>query len=431
MPEASHDIIDEVSFARLLSGRIGSFVSFLNLLRSFDATGWKKRHYAELRGLAHDIETFLDDYEARNNRSFAYVTELVASLRGLANVGLTLMHLAARYPRYNVSLEPGVASKFFEETEHTVRFLQRSVVGIIRELHEELVDKSVDWTDRMIEDSTVGEDPHTPSLPHNIDEEDLLDEPRKIAEVATGYLGLVEEIGSLGQSTVEDPARLKSLVLERIDEERCREIESLVHSIQSKYDTYVRSTVMESKTPVLRSLRGHVSMALHLFEMATELVHFYVRHENDIRYEAAKQGIARLVDKGEVLDRAINYTVHFGVQVLRAGTPLANEALSSFVQTSRYVATIPPGTTLHARPISLIVKIVNHHGTRVELEIAGERCNAGSIMEIIMIAGNQPEVREVVFEGDARPLDDLKILFDHGLGERGSGDLPEALDYLR
>ena len=428
---ASQDIISEETFAGVLSDRVADFASVLNLLLTTDATRWKKRHYVELAGRAQDLETLLDDHEARNNRAFAYPTELVASLRGFANVGTTLMHLTARFPRYNVALDPSIAGKFFEETERTVRFLQASVLRIAKDLRRSLDERSVQWTDEIVPDASVAEDPHQPSLPNNIDEEDLLNEERKIAEVATLYLGVVEQLEGIGEKPIDDSASLKSLVIERVDEERCRHIETLVHSLQSKYDTYVRSTAIESQTPSLARMRGHVSLALHLFEMATELVHFYVRHENDIRYEAAKQSVAALIDKTEVLDRAVNYALLFGCQVLRQGSGFATEALSQFVTATELVVAIPAGTSLHARPISLIVKIVNHHSTRVEMRIGNEACNAGSIMEIIMIAGNHPEIDKVEFHGDARTLDDLRVLFDHGLGELGAGELPDALDYLR
>ena len=67
----------------------------------------------------------------------------------------------------------------------------------------------------------------------------------------------------------------------------------------------------------------------------------------------------------------------------------------------------------------------------MEIEIAGGTANAGSILEVMILAGSNPEVRILDFRGDTRPLEDLRLLFEAGLGEWGMDRLPEALDYLR
>jgi phosphotransferase system HPr-like phosphotransfer protein len=84
-----------------------------------------------------------------------------------------------------------------------------------------------------------------------------------------------------------------------------------------------------------------------------------------------------------------------------------------------------------ARPASLIVGIVQHYAMPVELEIDGARCNAGSILELLLAVGSHPEARRFVFHGDARPLADIQALFQHALGEQGVEKLPEALAYLK
>jgi len=85
---------------------------------------------------------------------------------------------------------------------------------------------------------------------------------------------------------------------------------------------------------------------------------------------------------------------------------------------------------LHARPASLIVSIVNHHGVPVEVEIDGECANAGSIMQVMILAGSKVTARRVTFRGDVKPLRDLELLFGIGLGEKGLDDLPNELSYL-
>lgn len=429
--ESQRQIIDERQFAALLSGRATELLAFLNLLLGLEEARWKKRHYNQLGSLCHDLETFLDDYDSRNNRSFSYPTELVASLRGFAKIGVSLTHLMGRLSRYDVQLTKEQTTSFLAETERTFQFLTTSMRVMMRDLIRAAGDLGVTVSARAAADESLPEERVRLSLPDNIDDEDLLDEERKIAEVASRYMRGLERVGRLAATTLRRADDLRDFVLKQVDEERSREFEAMVHSLQSKYDTYIRNTVLEARTPSLPRLRGHISLALHLLEVCTELVHFYVRHENDIRYEAAKAGIAGLVNKTEVLDRAINYAFHFAADVLRAGEPLAQEALATFVQVQELTVELPEGATLHARPISLIVKIVHHHGTHVVMDLGGESCDAASIMEIIMIAGNVPDARRVLFRGDARTLRDLRLLFESGMGERGMDVLPPELHYLR
>lgn len=442
MPETLRQrIIQEEAFARVLSQRSLPYLRLLNLLMQGEASKWVKRHYHELVVQSHDVETFLDDYDARNNRTFACLTELIASLRGLGKVAISLKHLVVRFPRYQVAMSAEESDRFFADTEETTRFLLASIETVIRAVLAEFVNVGVVVTSEATPDSSVSDDGPREFLPHDIDEEDILDEEQKIAEIATRYLETTsvvmeasERVQAAAARTGDDRPRLevlKDIVLRSLDEERCRDLEARVHSVQSKYDTYVRATTIESRTPALAALRGHVSLSLHLLEMSTELVHFYVRHENDVRYERAKAHVAGLVDKAMVLDRTLNYSVYYAARSLAVGLPAAEEILSAFVRTSDLSVTIPDGSTLHARPMSLIAKVVAEHGTMVEMEIESEIANAGSIMELIVLVGSHPDARTVTFRGDERPLNDLRVLFESGLGEQGLDKLPASLGYLR
>jgi phosphotransferase system HPr-like phosphotransfer protein len=79
----------------------------------------------------------------------------------------------------------------------------------------------------------------------------------------------------------------------------------------------------------------------------------------------------------------------------------------------------------------LIVAVVNHHGTPVEISIGGEQANAGSILEVMILSGSQADARKVTFKGDARPLEDLRELLEAGAGEQGLAHFSENLGYLR
>jgi phosphotransferase system HPr-like phosphotransfer protein len=116
---------------------------------------------------------------------------------------------------------------------------------------------------------------------------------------------------------------------------------------------------------------------------------------------------------------------------LRSGQPLAEALLPEYTKLLELELELPDHLALHARPAALIVGIVNHHSTPVEMEVGGRRCNAGSILELLVAVGSQPHQKRFVFRGDERPVRDIARLFAAELGEKGLDLLPAELAYLR
>jgi phosphotransferase system HPr (HPr) family protein len=346
-------------------------------------------------------------------------------------IGSTLRHILTRFPRYGVQIGTDETAQFFSETDVTNEFVNRSMNGLLRALYDELDVLRIQIPADTATEDSVHDEGIRLHLHHNIDEEDVVEEEQRIAEISTKFLAAADALSWVSDVRIDGRKELRDFVLAHTDEERSRHYEGLVHSLQSKYDTYIKNTTLEGRHSSLPRLRGHVSLALHLLEMGTQLVHFYERHENDIRYESAKARIARIVDKSVLLDRLVNYCQHFAHRALESGRRFAEEALRTFVRVQRLELSLSEGMALHARPISLIVKIVARYGTHVEMEVEGETANAGSIMELIMLIGGHSEARRFVFRGDSRPLQDIRMLFEHGLGEEGLDVLPAQLDYLR
>jgi len=92
-------------------------------------------------------------------------------------------------------------------------------------------------------------------------------------------------------SLPKDPSKNldSDYIPDRINEETLRHIESATHNAQSMYDTYIHKTPLESQDNDLRTLRGHISITLHLLGIAKELCHFTERHETTIRNECTHQ----------------------------------------------------------------------------------------------------------------------------------------------
>jgi len=172
-------------------------------------------------------------------------------------------------------------------------------------------------------------------------------------------------------------------------------------------------------------------VALHLLEAVTFLTHFVERHESGVRSEAAEAHIGRVIERGGVQDLVLNHLLYWADVLMQRGRAVAEELLPSYTNVQELVVEIAEDVRLHARPASLIVNIVGRYGTPVELEVEGKRCNAGSILEVLVTVGAHPDARKFVFRGDENPLRDIGRLFEVGLGETGIRSLPDELAYLR
>ncbi|MCH2107256.1 MAG: HPr family phosphocarrier protein, partial [Planctomycetes bacterium] len=194
--------------------------------------------------------------------------------------------------------------------------------------------------------------------------------------------------------------------------------------------TYIKDTVLEEGDERLPRMRGHISSAFHLLEAVTDLVHFVERHEGD-RSDEATTLVAQAVDRDRVVQVAYDTLLAWAVRMIHLGRDYAEELLPTYTNQRELILDVPDDLILHARPVSLIVKIVEHHGTPVTCEVDGAECNASSILEMMITVGSNTDARRYQFRGDERPLVDIQQLFEAGLGERGLEDLPEELSYLR
>ena len=237
-------------------------------------------------------------------------------------------------------------------------------------------------------------------------------------------------LDSAGVRRLADPGEVERFLSTHCSEEQARVYEATIHNLQSAYDTHVKNTVLEAGDDRLARLRGHVSTALHLLQVVTCLTHFVERHEG-LRDDDSTRRLSRIVDRDRVQSFTLNVLLYWAHRVLGRGRGLAEELLPRYLDLAELVVEIGEDITLHARPASLIVSVVNHHGTPVEMEVAGSVCNAGSILELMVAVGSHPDERRFTFRGDARSLEDLRLLFECGVGERGFDELPVQLAYLK
>jgi len=430
---ALEKLVPEAAFVELFEARSVGFFRLGNTLLATPGRHFSRRNTFQLIEEADTLESFLDDYGARFNQTYALITEIVASVRGFAQAAHGVTHLLGRLDTYGESgwIEGETHLEAREAIDEARNFIQEHIEALLRAARAESVAIGASVTAETLPEETEGEVRMRKRLPRNLGQSELVDEEQKIAEVATKFLQACKMMEDVRVRVIPDPQKRRDFLAEVCTEERARVYEATVHNLQSTYDTHIRNTVLESRDGRLPRLRGHLSTALHLLTTVTHLVHFVERHEDPSRSESAKEKISALVDRVRVQDIILNRLLVWADRFLRDGARYAAELLPAYTNIRDLEVTLSRDAAIHARPAALVVGIVNHHGTPVELAIGEERCNAGSILEVLVAAGSNPTERRLVFHGDEAPLAHLALLFEHGLGENGLDALPAALSYLR
>lgn len=425
------EIVAEESFALLLAAQGDMFFRLAAVLLTTPEASWSRRHFFQLSGEAEALEALLDDYGARHNRTYAFLRELVASVRGFALAGFSLAHLEQRLGSYATVLSTAEADNAAASLKRARVFMQTCLRNLLAASRVEAQKNGVALQLEGFPESRFGTGSPRRRLPRNRLHLDLADDEQKVAEVASKFVhaaGMFEEVGV---RRILDEHERESYLQRFCSEERARVYEATVHNLQSAYDTYVKGTSLEQGDARLLRLRGHASAALHLLEAVTHLVHFVERHESHQRDEELAPRMQALVPRADVRDITLNHLLLNAAVFMRRASSVAEDLLTTFTNVQELVVELVDDLVLHARPAALIVGIVHRYGTPVQLDVGGRSCNAASILDMMVTVGSNPDERRFVFRGDVHPLRDIALLFDARLGEGGMDSLPPALAYLR
>ena len=434
MRETSLDrIVTEEEFCETLADEAEMLFRLANTLHGKADKEWSRRHLYQLAIEADLVESFLDDHGAGHNRSFCFLRELVASIRAFSQAGFSIKHLEYRLDSYSTHLG------LYEEKEAACKaamafagkFVRDAIRALLDACRDEARDLKVKWDPNPFpKDRYLTAQVHL-KLPRNLGEELFEDEEQKVAEVASKYLQVCEMFQEIGVRQIEEEEAREAFLVSRCSEERARVYEATVHNLQSAYDTHIKNTNLEARDSRLQLLRGHASAAFHTLEAVTFLAHFVERHETISRPSASDKRLRDHIDRAGVRHITLNYLLFWAKELIELGRDVARDVLSSFTNVQELQVEVPDELVVHARPASLIVGIVNHYGTPVEMEVAGSTCNAASILELMIAVGSNPNSRTYIFRGDENPLRDIRLLFEAGLGEAGLSQLPPELEYLK
>lgn len=432
-PQPLIQIISEEEFLPFVQETCREFFRVYNLLETLfrNKTGVTKKIYSHLFQSAEILETFLDEHGARDNKTWFFFSESVASIRNLAIAAFYIRHLLNRYPFYNL-LEPDPnKERFYAGARDTLEFLNQSILNLFRAVVKTGKANGLVFSDDSISLDEFREIQINKQLPKNVSEEQVKDEDERVIDLCAKIRKTARLMSKACIGQTDDLVQLKKLNRETINEKSSRMFNNLIHSVQSEFDTYIKNTQMVHKHRHLQHLRGYAALSLHLQEVVLWLSHFYERHEDDIRHGECRTQISSLVDKTEVLKRIVNFAFYYSNVYIQEGAKLCEKILSTILKVVRYEVPIPKPHGFHARPSTYISLIARKHETDVFLLLDGEKYNVKSVMSLLQVGGMIADKGDqtVVFEGDRRALDDIRILAAHNYCE--DSDLPAQLDYLR
>jgi phosphotransferase system HPr-like phosphotransfer protein len=394
-----------------------------------------KKLFSKMISSSMLLEDFLDFHGAKNNKDWYFYRELSAAIRHLSLGANFQKHISNRLLFYDLPQY----GDFKEEGEATLYFLTKTLVNMAPAIIEEAKLHKIS----IPEDRFCADD--FPSIttselfPYDIDDQDKDLQKKHIVKIASEFLNITKDFDQLKFYESYDYEGILKIIPDKVNEVEIRRYEMLLHSLQSSFDTYVIHGGFRYGNRRLKQLRGYFSVVFHLLQMVGRLLHFYERHLHEAgyknTYKNVQERLAALISPELLLDRTINYGLFYACHFLTTGQELARKILNENIERTKIKVGIPEKLGFHARPSLLVAKIVQHYGGQVEMCIGDDRFDASSVLDIQWAGGKiqKENLKEVLFEGDARTLKDIEILASVNYGEDTMGKgvpLPAELKYL-
>ncbi len=379
-PEKTH--LDRSDFLYGVSTQMINLLKIIPFMRGEgrNRSKYSKRFYEYVSSQSELAETLLDSCGAKENRAWFFLREIVAAVRSFSKVSYILRYLELRASSYDILDEETSEFKMITEGVRKLfdGMLQKGFTALEAEAKE---------LGLTIPQEGVNADDfpyfHTPGrLYADIWIESSSREEDAIVKIATSYLEIAEEYTSLGFCQIFSTERLLEMIPEHVNEERLRTFEAEVHNLQSVYDTYIGYTRMEANDRRLPKLRGCVSIALHLLEIATVLVHFHERHERSSRYVVIYQKLQEITGTYQILDAMGNYALFYCTRFLQKGKQLSEEAVMDYAQITSKRIPVPIYRGFHVRPSTYIAKIARHYGAEVQMHLEDEVYDASCVFDL-------------------------------------------------
>ena len=404
--------------------------------RSLNQKQFTQKFYSTLASSSTLLEDFLDYHGAKNNKNWYLFRELTAGMRHIGLASNFQKHISNRLRYYDL---PDSAD-FEREGEESLRFLNECLQKLAPMALKEAQRLKIRFPEHCFQDADFPSVQTGDLLEYDIDDQNRDQQKQNIVKIASEFLNLVKGFDQIKFYERYSYQEILGIVPDKVNEVEVRRYEMLLHNLQSSFDTYVIHGGFRFGNRKLKQLRGFFSVVFHLLQMVGRLLHFYERHLHEAgyknTYKRVQDELAIVVAPERLLDCTINYGLYYVCHFLALGKEHAREILNENIERGQIRVGVPQKLGFHARPSLLVAKIEQHYGGQVEHVVGDDRFDASSVLDIQWAGGKiqKENLKEVVFEGDARTLRDIEILATVNYGEdlMGKGvPLPRELKYLR
>jgi len=390
-----------------------------------------RKFYSSLIQETEYLECFLDEYGARENKTWSFFSEYVACIRNLTIAAFYLKHILDRYPYYSLGESEEDSLEFHKAAYQLLEFLNNSIQNLRAEVISTGRANGLIISDGPFSQDDFSEIESNKRLPRTILEDEVKGEQERILDLCQKYKKVAQMVNDAGFERSEDLEKFRHIIPDQLDEKLVRMFKELVHSVQSEYDTYVKNTRIEQSVEELKNMRGYISMPLHLLEVVLWLCHFYERHEDEIRHSECRQKISQMVNKDVLLGQIFNFGIYYSKFYLQKGDKFVRKILGNFIEIVRAEVNVPHPLGFHARPSTYISLIARHHEGELNMIIDDDKFNAKSVMSLLQAGGLLADkgYKQVTMEGSRQAINDVKILAQNNYCEEG--EFPQSLNYLR
>ncbi len=343
------------------------------------------------------IEGFLDDHGATNNKTFFYFRELIAAIRWFSQAIFQNLHILSRYKLYNLNIPQEKEKEFIDELEKNLIFLEKTLKVFCSEILSEGKSLKIFVNNKKnLINSIDLEPPYRKTLPSDIEQQDVGDRDRII-----DFLLKFLNVGQVLEMFAKSPD------FENITEETTEHFRSVYHRLQSIYDTHIENTVIAKKLSLFSSLRGHISINYHLFEMARSLIHFYERHTERLTKISFEKPALREVNFRDIKKSVQNVILSFVFYFAGSGKNLAEQIFKALdIDPDEYILeTVPIIISpyriedFHLRPVMPVTQIASKYSANIDLYFNRKRYDLKSPLEMAMAI---PDIRERLATENAR-----------------------------
>ncbi|MBN1648881.1 MAG: hypothetical protein JW874_12675 [Spirochaetales bacterium] len=366
--------IQDLSFKSLIAAHVTEFIRLSQLLRDTPDKGILSRDFLGKYHIeAVKVEEYLDMHGAKNNKSWYSFRECAAAVKMFSHVLYILYH---RSWSGHASSFRDIYETYDTETKRAAALFRSVLKTIARRLC--ILSENFEINPQYsFQCEVIQDDPETFQLEQNRKLKNIEDPEKIVVQLASQFLNYGKSDLINNFQNISDSREMAAFIPIVISEEKLRSLESKFHSLQSQYDTYISDTNLENLDSNVPVLRASITLIYQLLDIATNISHYYERHQRNSSPESNSY-----ISQDEILKVLLNYCLHFIHQFVDAARQLCQEMIRAYAEQGEILVPIPPYRGFHVRPSTLIAKIVHHYGSEIALFMNSNKYDAANPLEL-------------------------------------------------